>query len=383
MAKQKVFNVFDELAKLADEARINLAEEYPTAPTPELKVDPKKGNEYLGKGTDALNKTFYKARNTAQKEIDAGNYDPFFPVEQRYHVDPTNYPLEGNTLIDTLPKKAATLEKNQARLDTQAGRDALNRAFDAKAGDPAFANWYAMGQLEEEFVKTFGEELGRKMFKERFADAMAATTGGMSPEMNLMAAQYGNFLKERGLRFPEASYEIQSPVRGGSIATNAAMYNKIINDEVGLSAAQQPKRYNFSANFMGHQGPATIDEQMTKGMTQSIAGGPLKAPPPSGGGYSIMENIVAEEAAKRGLQGSNMQDVAWAGFKNMEVPMPMIKVVNEAIERTARILNMKPAEVFENYKKGMPLYGATGIAMANYDDIMGAMSSMGQDREAR
>lgn len=382
MARQ-VFNVFDELMRLADDAKVNLAEEYPTAPVPELKVDKKTGKQFTGKGSDDLNKAFYKARNTAQKDIDAGNYDPFFPVEQRYHVDPTNYPLEGNTLIDTLPKKAETLERNRARLDTQAGRDALNRAFDSKAGDPGFANWYAMGQLEEEFVKTFGPELGRKMFKERFADAMAATTGGMSPEMNLMAAQYGNYLKERGLRFPEASYEIQSPVRGGSIATNAAMYNKIINDEVGLSAAQQPKRFDFSANFMGHRGPATIDEQMTKGMTQSVAGGPLKAPPPSGGGYSIMENMVAEEAAKRGLPGaSNMQDVAWAGFKNMEIPMPMIKVVNEAIERTARILNMKPAEVFENYKRGMPLYGATGIAMANFEDIAGALNAMGQEQGA-
>jgi hypothetical protein len=121
---------------------------------------------------------------------------------------------------------------------------------------------------------------------------------------------------------------------------------------------------------------------MTKGMTQAVTGGPLKAPPPRGGGYSIMENMVAEEAAKRGLQGSNMQDVAWAGFKNMEIPMPMIKVVNEAIERTARILNMEPAEVFENYKRGMPLYGATGIAMANYDDIIGALGAMGQGQGA-
>ena len=376
---RKIFNVFDELKKLADEAGVNLAEEYPTVPTPELRTDPKKGTQYLGKGSDELNQAFYKARQAAQKEIDAGNYDPFFPVEQRYHVDPTNYPLQGNTQIDTLPKKAATLERNREKLDTQAGRDALNRAFDLKADDPGFANWYAVGQLEEEFIKTFGEELGRKMFKERFADAMAATTGGMSPELNLIAAQYGNFLKERGLRFPEASPEIASPVRGPYIAGNARMYNQVINDERALSAADQPKRFNFSANFLGHRMPATIDEQMSKGMT----GGKLQAPPSSGGGYSIMENMVLEEAAKRSLPGSGFQDVAWAGFKNMQKSMPMVQVVNEAIERTARVMGMSAKEVFENYKKGMPLYGATGIAMANYDEIMGALGAMGQDQEVR
>ena len=375
---RKIFNVFDELKKLADEAGVNLAEEYPTVPTPELRTDAKKGTQYLGKGSDPLNEAFYKARLTAQKDIDAGNYDPFFPVDQRYHVDPTNYPLTGNTQVDTLPKKAETLAKNREKLDTQAGRDALNRAFDARADDPGFANWYAMGQLEEEFIKTFGEDLGRKMFKERFADAMAATTGGMSPELNLIAAQYGNFMKERGLRFPEQSFDIASPVRGPYIGGNARMYNQVINDEQALSAAQQPKRFNFSANFLGHRGPATIDEQMSKGMT----GGKLSAPPSSGGGYSIMENMVIEEAGKRGLPGSGFQDVAWAGFKNMKKSMPMVQVVNEAIERTARVMGMKPAEVFENYKRGMPLYGATGIAVANFDEISGALSAMGQEQGA-
>ena len=104
---RKIFNVFDELMRLADDAKVNLAEEYPTAPVPELKVDKKTGKQFTGKGSDDLNKAFYKARNTAQKDIDSGNYDPFFPVDQRYHVDSTNYPLAGNTPQTHNKKEAA------------------------------------------------------------------------------------------------------------------------------------------------------------------------------------------------------------------------------------------------------------------------------------
>jgi hypothetical protein len=365
MAKQKVVNVFDELMRLVEEAKLNLAEDYAPVPAPELRVDKKKGTEYLGKGSDTLNKTILKARQAAQKEIDAGNYDPFFPVEQRYQVDPTNYPLEGNTLIDTLPKKAETIAKKKAELDTPAARAALNKAYDAAAGDPLAHNWYAMGQLEQSFIDTFGEEMGRKLFKERFADAMAATTGGMDPTSNLVAAQYGNFMQGRGLTFPEAAYEMATPVGGRYISGNAKMYNKITAGQSPMTAAGQPKRFNFSANFLGHQGPATIDEQMTMGMT----GGKMAAPPQ--GGYGIMENIVADEAAKRGLPGaSNMQDVAWAGFKNAK-GKPMIEIVNEAIERTARITGQSAAEVVDNYKKGMPLFGVGGATVITYDALMG------------
>jgi len=364
MAKQKVVNVFDELIRLADEAGINLAEEYPTVPTPELRTDPKKGTQYLGKGSDELNKAFFKARDAARKDIKAGNYDPFFPVEDRYFVDPSNYPLVGNTLTDALPKKADTIAKKQAEFDTPAARAALNKAYDAAADDPLAVNWYAMGQLEQSFIDTFGEELGRKLFKERFADAMAATTGGMNPTDNLVAAQYGNFMQSQGKIFPEASYEMSSPIGGRYITGNAKMYNKITAGQEPMTASQQPKRFNFSANFLGHQGPATIDEQMTVGMT----GGALKAPPKNA--YGILENIVAEEAAKRGLPGaSNMQDVAWAGFKG-EPGKPMIQIVNEAIERTARITGQSAAEVVENYKKGMPLFGVGGATVITYDALM-------------
>ena len=361
---RKIFNVFDELKKLADEAGVNLAEEYPTVPTPELKIDKKKGTEYLGKGTDAFNKTFLKARGEAQKDITAGNYDPFFPVEDRYFVDPSKYPLTGNTLTDAMPKKAETIAKRKAEFDTPQARAALNQAFDAAADDPLAANWYAMGQLEQSFIDTFGEELGRKLFKERFADAMAATTGGMDPTSNLVAAQYGNFMQNLGKTFPEASYEMSTPIGGRYISGNAKMYNKITAGQSPMTATDQPKRFNFSANFLGHQGPATIDEQMTMGMT----GGELAAPPKNA--YGILENIVAEEASKRGLPGaSNMQDVAWAGFKG-EPGKPMIQIVNEAIERTARITGQSAAEVVENYKKGMPLFSGGGAAVISYDALM-------------
>ena len=373
MAVKKKVGVFEKLFDLIAEANADLSSQYPDVPVPELKVDKKTGKEYLGKGSDELNKQFLKARQAAQKDIDAGNYDPMFPVDQREFVDPSNYDLQGNTLTDTLPKTQKTIDAKRAQFDTPEARAALNAAFDKKADDPLAINWYAMKQLEDEFIKMYGEELGRKMYKERFADAMAATTGGADPGANLVSSAYGNFMRQQGLRAPERAYEMPSPVGGRFISGNMQMYNKVLNDGRALTTADQPKRFNFSANFLGDMGRATIDEQMTAGMT----GGKFNAPPQ--GSYGIIENIVGEEAAKRGIQPGNMQDVAWAGLKDIE-GKPMITFVNEAIERTSQLTGLAPEVIKDLYLKGMPLYGATGLGVMNQESIMGALDAIGQEQ---
>lgn len=375
MAVNKKVGVLQKLFDLIGEANADLSKQYPDVPVPELKVDKKTGKEYLGKGSDELNKQFLKARQAVQKDIDAGNYDPIFPVEQREFVDPSKYNLEGNTLTDTLPKTQKTIDAKIAQFDTPEARAALNQAFDKAADDPMAMNWYAMKQLEDEFIKMYGEDLGRQMFKERFADAMAATTGGADPGANLVSSAFGNFMRQQGLRAPERAYEMPSPVGGRYISGNMQMYNKVLNDNNPLTSADQPKRFNFSANFLGDMGRATIDEQMTAGMT----GGKFNAPPQ--GSYGIIENIVGEEAAKRGIQPGNMQDVSWAGFKGIE-GKPMISFVNEAIERTSQLTGLSPEVIKDLYLKGMPLYGATGLGVMNRESIMGALDAMGQEQGA-
>ena len=347
-----------------------LAKRYPQVGTPVEKIDPKKKKPYLAKGSSEEGKAAEQRRSEIIKEMEEDGYDPIFPVEDRYYADPSYYELEGNTLIDTLPKKQATIDKKRAQFDTPESRAALNEAFDAGQG-PLAQDWYALGQLEEAFIAELGPEAGRRAFKERFADAMAATTGGADPRSNLLMAAYGNFLRNQGLSPPAAAYEMPYPIGGRYVTGNMAMYDRVINQGRGLSAAGTPKRFNFSANFLGDRSRATIDEQMTRGMTSG--GKPLNAPPD--GAYGIMESIVGEEAAKRGVQPANFQDVSWAGFKNYE-GKPMITEVNEMIERTARLTGKSPEEVLRGFMTGnMPMYGLVGATTA------GMVARSGDDGE--
>jgi hypothetical protein len=127
------------------------------------------------------------------------------------------------------------------------------------------------------------------------------------------------------------------------------MYDKVINQDDMLTAAGHPKRFNFSANFLGDRSRQTLDEQMTQGMIGKNA--------PPGGTYGILEDIAGQVAAEKGVEPANLQDVAWAGFKGSE-GKPMIRWVNEMIERTSRVTGKSPAEVLRGLIRGdMPMYG--------------------------
>lgn len=343
-----------------------LAKRYPEVGVPVEKVDKKTGKSFLSKGTSEEQQLVEQRRAEIIRDMEEGGYDPMFPVEERYYADPSQYDLQGNTLTDTLPKKQETIDAKRAQFDTPEARAALNAAFDAGQG-PLSKDWYALGQLEDAFIAELGPEAGRQAFKERFADAMAATTGGADPRANLLMAAYGNFLRAKGLSPPSAAYEMPYPIGGRYVTGNMAMYDKVINQGKGLSAADTPKRFNFSANFLGDRSRATIDEQMTRGMT----GNKLNAPP--SGAYGVMEAIVGEEAAKRGIQPANFQDVSWAGFKGYQ-GKPMITEVNEMIERTSRLTGASPEEVLRGFITGsMPMYGLLGATTA------GMLARRGED----
>ena len=352
----KVPRAASKASKVAPLNRQRLAEEYPDVGVPVQNVDKKSGKEFLSKGLSAEELALQAERQAINKEIKKGNYDPYFNIDERYYADPSNYEISGNTLTDTLPKRAETIAAKIEKFDTPEGRAALNAAFDA-GNNPKAQNWYAMGQLEDEFIRVLGEEEGRKQFKLRFADAMAATTGGADPGSNLLMAAYGNFQRSKGLPPGSASYEMPHPIGGRYVTGNMAMYDKILNKEVGLTAKDQPKRFNFSANFLGDMNRATIDEQMTQGLT----GGKFNAPPSLS--YGVIESIVHDEAKKRGIKAANLQDVSWAGFKGSE-GKPMIEWVNEMISRTSQVTGKTQKEVLEGFVKGnMPMYGAGGAAL--------------------
>tara|TARA_R110000751_G_scaffold274217_1_gene375109 strand:- start:184 stop:1734 length:1551 start_codon:yes stop_codon:yes gene_type:complete len=333
-----------------------LAKRYPSVGTPVEKVDKKTGKKFLSKGLSEEEKALQKARNAIDKDIKAGEYEPYFDVEGRYYADPSGYDIKGNTLTDTLPKKQVTIDKKIAQFDTPEARAAIEDAYRAGVS-PRSKDWYAMGQLEAEFIRVLGEVEGRKQFKARFADAMAATTGGADPGANLLTASYANFQRAQGLPLGSASYEFPHPIGGRYVTGNINMYDKVLNQGGGLSTATQPKRHNFSANFLGDMNRATIDEQMTRGMT----GGKFNAPPD--GSYGVMEQVVHGIAKDMGIMAGNVQDVSWAGFKGSD-GKPMIEWVNEMIYRTSQVTGKSLKEVVEGFIKGdMPMYGIGGAAL--------------------
>lgn len=333
-----------------------LADRYPKTVKPKLAKDKKTGKEFLQKQTSSEAKELKKARDAVAKQINAGEYDPFFPLEERYYADPTKYDLGGRTSIDAMPKKQETIDKYRSLIDTPETRSKLDEAYARSANDPLAKDWYALGQLEKEFIDYYGEDLGRRLFKERFADAMAATTGGADPTSNLLMAQLGNYYRANNIPQPTAGYDFPFPVGGRFITGNMGMYDRVINQGQGLLASQQPKRFNFSSNFLGNRDRPTIDEQM-----MTLFPGDAKAPP--GSSYGVYEQVVNEAAKRAGVEPVNFQDVAWAGAKGVQ-GKPMIQHVNEAIERTSKVTGKSPKDVVvDSLVKGKsPLYSVAPTA---------------------
>jgi len=328
-----------------------VARDYPDRAPPVTKVDPKTGKEFPGKGLSSEAKAVQKAKKAAQKEIDAGNYTPMFPIEDRFYVDSANYPLVGDTLTDAMPKKQVTIDKFKERFDKPEIRQRLQAAFLRGNADPNAQRWYAMGQLEKSYVDELGDKAGRSAFKTDFADAMAATTGGANPTDNLLMAHYGNVLRARGEAVPANAYDMPFPIGGRFAGSNMRMYDKVINQGRDLAASKTPKRFNFSANFQGHKNRATIDEQMSGGFEKGLA-------VPPGDSYGVMESVVADIARQNKVPSAEAQDVMWAGLKGTK-GKPMIQHVNEAIERTSRITGLSPEEVLRKnlIRKLGPIYG--------------------------
>jgi hypothetical protein len=290
----------------------------------------------------------------ARKDMRKHGYEPCFAPEKRAYPDPANYPPNVDTTT-IIPKKQTTIDADLKTIGAPETRKRLQDAYDRglelglELGNAE--DGYAMGQLEAAFVKELGPEAGRKAFQERFATSMATTTGGASLTANLLMAQYGNYLRELGLPYPTRSYEIPYPVGGRYGVKNTEMHQRIF-DEGGFTSLGEanPKRHNFAQNLMGNRRVATIDEQMTQGMT------PGKGIPPPGK-YGLYEQVLAQEAAKRGVLPASFQMVARAGFKN-EPGKPMISHVNDAIERTHRLTVMPSSEIVRQalIKGRIPLY---------------------------
>ncbi len=327
-------------------------------------VDKNTGKPYIAKQNSPEALAVEKARKLTQKNIDKGNYTPMFNVESRYYADPSKYNIQGNTLTDAIPAKADTVSKYEAMYNTPEAKARLTEAFQKGSKDPMTKDWYAMGQLESEYIKRLGQKTGRQRFNEDFAQSMAATTGGADPTSNYLMGSFGNYQRARNLPIPKNAYDMPYPIGGRFASGNMKMYDKVLVQGNPMTAKDQPKRFNFGSNFLGDTSRATIDEQMMTGILPA-----MKAP--AAGSYGVAENVVQQLASQLGVPGANAQDVMWAGLKN--VPgKPMIQHVNESIERTARITGQTPEEVLNAMVLNRaPMYSAAPI---------GLMGLMGYDQ---
>jgi hypothetical protein len=326
-----------------------LRENYPTPAEPELRFDnPKKPEGYLARGTNPENEAFWNARTAAQADIDQGNYTPFFDEAERYYA-------QGNPDLTQIPEpvREATRQKYVDMYNTPEVKERLRSAFGEAVDKPAAQDWYAMGQLEDQAIAELGVDEGTQWFRQKFADAMAATTAGSDPTTNLVRAAYSNYRLARGMPLPP-THMIPKPLTGRYIRGPLQTAEKA-RLAGGLNPKTQPKGYSFSGNFQGELDLATIDEQMMKAIDP---GGPA-APPNTG--YRAAADAVREVSETVGRQAAPGQGVMWAGIKGSE-GMPMIRHVNEAIERTARLTGQTPDEVVRRWiREDAPLFGVGGL----------------------
>ena len=348
LAKGKA--VSDALKKLKFD-KFKMSEVYPDVIPPVMATDAKTGKQFLQKQLSPEAIDVQKARKLAQKEIDVGNYEPFFDIEKRFYADPSRYQLAGTTLTDIVPKKADTIAKYEQLANQPESLLRLRSAFDAAKDRPLAKDWYAMGQLENEFIRELGPIEGPKQFRARFADAMAATTGGADPNSNLMMAAFTNYQKGLGKEIPTTAADLPFPIGGRFVSGNMEQAKKL--QDLGLIPVTNPKRHNFSANFLGYRDRSTLDEQMSQ-----LWDPKMMAPPPNA--YGIYEQALAKEARRAGVEPANFQDIAWAGAKDYP-GKPMIREINEMLARTNMITGEPQEEILRGYiRANKPMYGIAG-----------------------
>jgi len=330
-----------------------ISADYPDVIPPVLTTDKKTGKEFLQKQLSKEAIAVQNARKAAQAEIDAGKMiNPYFDITKREYVDPSNYPLKGRTLTDVVPKKAETISKYEKLASDPGAQNRLMEAYNLGKDKPLAKDWYAMKQLEDKFIEELGPEAGRNAFRSRFAEPMAATTGGADPNSNLMMVAYTNMMREKGLPIPANAFDLPFPIGGRYVSGNMDQARKY--HEMGSIPIDNPKRHNFASNFMGYRDRPTIDEQMM-GLFAPGKGAPE---PGTYGVYEAQLNKLAKEA---GVNPVNFQDVAWAGAKKYS-GKPMMQEINEMLYRTGRITGEDPETILKGYIRGnKPMYGLTGL----------------------
>jgi hypothetical protein len=374
-----------------------LAGRYPNTAPRIWKTDPITRNGYWAKQYSEEELELKSWRALIQKDINAGNYTPWFDAAERRPVDPRFYPVTDNT-SNIKPVRQATRTKYDAIARSAEATKRLDNAYQTGRLQEANARgWADLSQLEHEFIKELGPEEGRNRFKERIAEAFAAVTAGNNPDANLMMASFLNFYNVKGWKLPTAAWQIPHPAGARWAMPNVRMYQKMVTDGKGVTTAN-PKRFDIRNSILGHVGsstPETIEDftrlrigNNSHGTINNLpwgedgppivhlpggdSGPPIdqqkmrlmdpskSAPPPRT--YGIFKDAVIDRATAHGVSPTYFGDMLYAGTIHRHLIKPLITHINEMLERTHRITGVSKAEVLRGFIRGtMPMYGIGGI----------------------
>ena len=157
---------------------------------------------------------------------------------------------------------------------------------------------------------------------------MASWTGGMDPTANLRAATFENFMNFKKSGLPEAANQYPYPIGGRFLSTNVKQAQKLRNQGGLIDPKTNPKRFNFSTNFLGAGDRSTMDEQMSR-----IAfGGNVPAP----GTYGLSEKPV-HKLANVSKKLSNRPSSRPSYTRTHGLPhLPRLPTRRSSARRTAR-----------------------------------------------
>lgn len=347
------------------------AEAYPEAGAFILKPKTSKsalpGETYPEKIWTPQEAAIAERRDVANRNIKSGNYEPYYNIAERRMVDPSNYP----GYVPTITQRGADTTGGIAALrrrmeDIKGAEPKLITAYRRGEDQPGAFGFYQMKQWEDEYIKHFGPEEGRRRFMQNFVEPMAGTTSGNNPEMNYIVSQRAKWMGDRGVPFPLKGEgpDIPYPSSGAAMGVNNFReFQQQVQQGGGLQGGGidwlgNPKKYNFGYNFLGSGGP-TVDKQMMSIISKKG----LEMPPT--GGYGVYEQPIHNAAQKLGIDPITMQEVAWAGKKLQKTPnytpVPMMHHINTAIERTATVTGLPHDEVVRRMIKGeIPVYSVGG-----------------------
>jgi hypothetical protein len=332
------------------------------------------GKVYWGKNLTPEVEQFAKDRRAIQRDMDRNGFTPYFDPAKRADVDPRNYPTSLNMSVDAMPARLETIRKYREAYQTDEVIKRLASAFEEGKKIPDAKDWFFVKQLEDEYIRVLGPEVGRQHFKKEFADSMAAATAGNTPTANFLMAHYANFMNKAGLRLPTNSHDLPHPIGGGYGAQNLAQLQKVLDDAVTEFGPANPKRHDFSSSYLGHTDKPPVD---------SVLAGAIEPGSRAPRYYGPASELLKSLANRFGVDARHFQDLVRAGLQKLKHDAkraagstdaqgpfkfegPAIDVVNESIERTHRLTGMPREEIVERglVRKEIPMYGIGGVLLA-------------------